>query len=209
MISSGDLLDVVEPELVEQRLQALGADLVRADLRVDVADRLVGLAHVGADDLEHVPVRLAGAEELQHRDLQALLVHLARLGRELAAADVGRVAGAREVGDRAPAAEDGRHDREVVDLAGRLPRVVRDQHVARLERGRRERVDEVAHARRHRVDVAGRARDRLGDHAARLVEDAAGEVLALAHDGREGRAHERGLLLVQHRADAGSRSPAA
>jgi hypothetical protein len=45
----------------------------------------------------------------------------------------------------------------------------------------------------------GRAADRLGDHPAAGVEQAAGQVLALADDGREGGPHQRVLLLGGHR----------
>ena len=64
------------------------------------------------------------------------------------------------------------------------------------ERLDRVRGEEVLHGQRHRVDVAGRARHRLRDHVAAPVEDAGGEVARLAHDRGEGRAHERGRLLV-------------
>ncbi len=175
------------------------ADVVARHLRPQVADRLVRHAHVGADHPDERLVRLAAPHQVHDRDPDALLVDLVRAAAVDAAADVGRVAAGGEEGDHAAAVEDRRHDRHVVDLAGRLPGVVGDQHVARLERVGRVGVHEVAHAGGHRVDVAGRAGERLGHHVRVAVEHAAGEVLRLAHDRREGGAHQRHLLLVDDR----------
>ena len=179
--------------------QIAAADVVARHLRPQVADRLVRHAHVRADHPDERLVRLAAPHQVHDRDPDALLVDLVRAAAVDAAADVGRVAAGGEERDHAAAVEDGRDDRHVVDLAGRLPRIVRDQHVARLERVGRVGVHEVAHAGGHRVDVAGRARQRLGHHVRVAVEHAAGQVLRLAHDGREGGAHQRHLLLVDHR----------
>jgi hypothetical protein len=83
-------------------------------------------------------------------------------------------------------------------MAGTHPRIVGDVGVARLHRRNRKVADEVLHRFRHRVDVAGRAGDGLRQHAAPAVEDAGGEVAALAHDRREGRADQHLRLLLDH-----------
>src|SRR5215472_13199006 len=50
----------------------------------------------------------------------------------------------------------------------------------------------------HGIDMTWRATDRLSDHASFSIEQAARKILALAHDGAEGRAYKRVLLLIGH-----------
>ena len=195
----GQRIDALQPELVHHRQQRPPADVVAGGLGVEIADRLVREADVGADDLQQLVVRLAAVEELRHRDAQPLLVDLVRLAGEDLTADVRRVAEVAEVGDDAPLAEDRRQHREVVELAGGHPGVVGDQHVAGAERLRRIGGEEMAHAGGHRVDVPGGAGQRLRHHLAAGVEDAAGEILRLAHHRAEGGPHQRRLLLVGDR----------
>ena len=83
------------------------ADVVAGGLRVEIADRLVRKADVGADDLQQLLVRLAAVEELRHRDAQPLLEDLVRLAREDLSADVRRVAEVAEVADDPPFAKTG------------------------------------------------------------------------------------------------------
>ena len=71
----------------------------------------------------------------------------------------------------------------------------------------REGLDDVPRAGGHRVDVAGRAAVRLAEHPPRAVEDAAREVLGLAHDRGERGSDERGLLLVEDRGQAAGGDP--
>ena len=192
----GQGIDALQAELVHHRQQRPPADVVAGGLGVEIADRLVREADVGADDLQQLVVRLAAVEELRHRDAQPLLVDLVRLAREDLTADVRRVAEVAEVADDPALAEDRRDHREVVELAGGHPGVVGDQHVAGAERLRRIGGQQVAHAGRHRVDVPRRAGQRLRHHLPARVEDAAGEVLRLAHHRAEGGPHQRRLLLV-------------
>jgi hypothetical protein len=163
---------------------------------VEIAQHFLRRADVGGDHLVEGLHRPPGVVELHHRDGESFLEHGAGVRREPAPADVERVAGVGEHGDDAAPAEDGRRDRDVVQLGRRLPGVVGDEDVAGPERVDGEARDEVDHPGRHRVDVARRAGDGLGDHAAAPVEHAGGEVAGLAHDRRERRAHERGGLLV-------------
>ena len=92
--------------------------------------------------------------------------------------------------------EDRRQHGDVEEVPGRQPRIVGDEHVAGLERLRRERLDEVLAGGGQRVDVAGRAGDGLRHHAAAPVEQRVGEVAGLAHDRAEGDALQRLGLLV-------------
>ena len=80
-------------------LQALRADLARRHLGVQVAGHVVGLAHVGEDELPHVVVALAGAHQLDDRDPQPFLEHVAAAGADAVAADVGVVDRRAEQGD--------------------------------------------------------------------------------------------------------------
>src|SRR3989441_11575315 len=188
--------EALEAELRHELQEPLASDGPPRDLRVEVAQHHLGQARVGTDDRDQRFIRPSGLVEFHDRDLQAFLVHLARLGREHVPADVRRVASRGEEVDALLAAEDRRADRDVVEMARREPGIVRDQDVARPERLERARGQEVLHRERHGVDVPGRACHRLGDHEAATVEDAGREVARLAHDRGEGRSLERRGLLI-------------
>jgi hypothetical protein len=198
----GERVERVDLELVHHLQQPLGADVVAGREAVDVADGVDRQARVGADHRHQRLVHLAALGELEHRDEQALHEHVGRVGPEADAADVHEMAGAAEQRDQLALAEDRRGDDEVVGVAGALPRIVGDVDVAVFHRRRREMGDEVLHRFRHRVHVAGRAGHRLGEHAPVEIEDAGGEVARLAHDRREGRAHQRLRLLLDDRDQA-------
>ena len=191
-------LDVGEIEFLEKGQQLAAADLVADHLRVHVAQHLLGRAHVRAQELEHRLDRHAGLVQLEHRDEQALLEHLARIGGEPAAADVERMAAVAEQRDHTITFEDRGHDGDVVELRGGLPGVVGDQHVARAQAVDGVLGQKMMHAGGHRVDVPGRAGDRLGDHAPAPVEHAGRQVARLAHDRGERGAHQSRRLLVDH-----------
>ena len=157
---------------------------------------MVGLAHVGEDELPHVVVALAGVHQLADRDPQALFEHVAGAGADAVAADVGVVDRRAEEGDHLAAAEHGVQHGDVEQLAGRLVRIVGDQHVALDQRVGRVLVEDRGRRPGERVDVAGRAGDGLGDHPAAPVEHRVGEVAGLAHDGRERGPLQRPGLLV-------------
>src|SRR3546814_6375859 len=91
------------------------------------------------------------------------------------AADVDEMAGAGEQRHRLALPEGRGDDRQVVQMAGALPRIVGDEGVALAHRRDGKAVDEVLYRQRHGVDVAGRPGDRLRQHAAFSVEDARSE----------------------------------
>ena len=192
----GQRLQPLEAELVHELQQPLAADGTAGDLGVKIAEDHLRQARVLADQRDERLVGTAGVVELQDGNLQAFLVDLARLRRQHVAADVGGVAGRRKEGDAPVAAEDRRADRHVVEVAGRLPRIVGDQHVAGRQPRRRIGGQEVLHRQRHRVDVTGRAGDGLGHHEAPRIEHAGREIAGLAHDRGERGALQRGRLLV-------------
>ena len=124
-------------------MQALGADLARRHLGVQVAGHVVGLADVGEDEPPHVVVALAAPHQLDDRDPEPFLEHVAAAGADAVAADVGVVDRRAEEGDQ-PAVAPHRHEHgDVEQLAGGLVRVVGDQHVAGLERVDRVLVEDV------------------------------------------------------------------
>ena len=163
---------------------------------MEVAHDEVGHAHVGSDHGLERRVDPAALVELHDGNEEPFLVHLARLRGEDVAADIRGVAGGGEEGDEVASPEDGVADGDVVEVARRLPRVVGDDHVPPLPRVHRIHVENVLHGEGHGVDVPRRARHRLRHHPASPVEDTRGQIARLAHDGREGRAHQRGRLLV-------------
>src|SRR6266851_1543356 len=113
-------------------------------------------------------------------------------------ADIDHVRGAGEQRHQLAAMEGGRGDDDVVEMAGAFPRVVGHIGVAWLHGLDRELADEMDDAPGHRVDVARRAGDGLGQHAAFEVEHAGRDVARLARAGREGGAHQRTGLLLDH-----------
>ena len=99
MISRRQRLEVVQAELVHERSRLRAPTSLHADLRVQVADRLVGRAHVRAD--HRAPASSFGsprAKQLHDREPQPLLVTSRASAEQDAAADVGRVAGVGEEG---------------------------------------------------------------------------------------------------------------
>ena len=148
------------------------------------------------DELPHVGVALAGDHQPQIGIQMPFLEHVAGAGADAVAADVGVVDRRAEEGDDATVAEHRVQHGDVEQLAGRLVRVVGDQHVALDQRVGRVLVEDRRRGAGERVDVAGRAGDRLGDHAAATVEHRVGEVAGLAHDRRERGALQRPGLLV-------------
>src|SRR5438128_926821 len=95
--------------------------IVAAGHCVQVAFDLTRSAYVGQEKLEQLLITLTVPKELGDRYEKTLLVDFARLGGQDAPADVHHVAGVREVGDDPTVAEDGRDQRDVVDLSGRHP----------------------------------------------------------------------------------------
>ena len=102
-----DRFDIGQVDFVEHFDQLAGADLIADFLGVDIADDLIGNTDVGADDIEEFAIWFAGFEELHQRDRQAFFVEGAGIAAHGCAADVNRVAGAREEGDATPTIEDG------------------------------------------------------------------------------------------------------
>ena len=143
-------------------------------------------------------LRSPALHQLADRDPQAFLEHVAAAGADAVAADVGVVdRRAEEARSTRPPRNTGYEHGDVEQLAGRLVRIVGDQHVARSTSesvGYSSRI--AAAAARQRVDVAGRAGDGLGHHPAAPVEHRVGEVAGLAHDRAEGGPLQRLGLLV-------------
>ena len=113
-----------------------------------------------------------------------------------APADVGHVRDDRGEGDEAPVVEDRHCDVDVVDVAGAHPRVVGDHHVAGLQRRRGIAREEVLDRRRQRADERRDAAPVCAIERPSRVGQHAREVVGLAHQHRERRAHERGRGLV-------------
>ncbi|MEZ5410960.1 MAG: hypothetical protein R2761_23220 [Acidimicrobiales bacterium] len=154
----GQGAEIVDGELGHHGHQALGGDVVGGGERVEVAHHLGGLPHVHPHDGHQGVVHLAPAEQVEDGDVEALLVHLAAVGGEAPAADVDHVAGVGHHRHRpAPHEHRGGHG-DVVLVAGRQPRVVGDEHVARLHRVDGVGVEEVDHAGGQGVDVASGCR---------------------------------------------------
>jgi hypothetical protein len=113
------------------------------------------------------------------------------------------VRGAGGEADHRALVEDRHHQEEVVQVPRGDPWVVRQVDVARRHGLRREAGAQGLHRLGHSVDMPRRAGDGLRQHAPVAVEDARRDVPAFAHDGAEGRAHQRLALFLHHRQEAG------
>ena len=189
-------VEVVEVELVHHLDQAFAADIVAGRQRIHVALRLHRLARVGTNHRQKGLVHYPPVGKLQHRDVDALHVHIRRIGPETDPADVGEVGGAGEQADQPAAVEAGRGQHEVVEVSGAHPRIVGDVDVALAHGLGRKVAQEMPHRFGHRIDVARRPGHGLGKHPSVAIEYARGQVTGLADDRRERRAQKRlGLLL--------------
>jgi hypothetical protein len=106
------------------------------------------------------------------------------------------VAAIAEIGSERTVVENRGDHGEVIEVTGRLLRVVGNHHIARLQSLGRDLAQEMVDAGGHRVYVARRARHGLGDHAAPAVEYSGGEVACFPDHAREGGAHQGPRLLL-------------
>jgi hypothetical protein len=193
------LLQGLQPGGVHQREQTLLHQLVGARLRPDVADGLIGRAHVGADHLDQGLVGAPLAHELHQRDVDALLEHLARLDGAEPPADVGHVRGGGREGDEPAGAEDRLEHAHVAHVARAHPRVVGDEDVAGPHRRGAHGAQEVAHGGGQGADERRNAAAVLRQRVTAGVGQHACEVVRLVRERRERRAHDRLGGLVDDR----------
>ncbi len=183
---------------IHQRGDPFLHQVERDDLRPQIAERLVGRAHVLAQQGDQGLVGVAGAHQFHGRNLEAFLEHLARFGAADFSPDIRRMRRRCAERHQVAVAKDRLGDGNVGQVAGAEPDVVGDQHVARRELLRREVAEKMLHRCGQRADETGNALGRLHQRLARIVGDDAGEVVALAHQGREGGAHQgRGGFVHQ------------
>lgn len=155
-----------------------------------------GTPYVGGDKLEQVFVGDAFPDQLADRKPEPFFVNLAGGGGEPEAADVRQVGNTGTVADQARAAEDGPHDRDVVDVPGAHPRIVGADRVAGAQGFGRELGQHVAHRRRPGADERGGAVIPLGDRPGAGVEQHDRQIQALADVGGERGTHQGAHHLV-------------
>ena len=131
-------IQIAQRELAHHRDQPPAANFVARDQRVDVADHLHRLAHIGADHRQQVLVHLARARQAQQRDEQAFMVDLPSLRGLPDAAHIDQMRRAGEQRDDASVHEGRRHHHEIVEMPGALPRIVGDVDIAFLHLRDRE-----------------------------------------------------------------------
>ena len=190
--------EIGQSVILHEDQQPVLHEIERHDLGVEIAHRLVGRAHVLADQRDQSLVGLPRRHHLHRRDLQPLLEDLARLGAADLATDVGHVCRRGTEGDQPAVSEDRLGQRHVGQMAGAKPDVVGDQHVAGRKLVFGEVTQEVLHRLGQGADEARDALARLDQRLARGIGHNTGEVVALTHQGRERRAnHRRGGLVDQ------------
>ena len=154
---------------------------------------------VREQDAPHVAHVLAACHQPDRGKSQALLEDVDRVGCERAhrhAPDLGDVGDdPREPHERA-LVEDGLDERVLGKVGAAVVGVVRDDHVARVERVPADLLEQPAHAEERGRDQGG-VHLGLGDQLPLGVEEHAGEVEPLVEDRRVGRPpHRRGHLAA-------------
>ena len=192
-------LQVLDAEFVHHVHQPPMPGVVAGRQRKQVADYLFVFAHVVANDVDQHLVDFAALGELHDRDQNPLLVNLARIGTEAAAADVDHVRGAGEVTDQPAVAERRVDEGKIVQVPGTFPRIVGDVGIALEDIVFADVVDEITYRRGHRVDVPRGAGNGLRHHQAFAVEYPRRDVAGLAHRGRKRGTHQRQRLLLDDR----------
>ena len=181
----GQCFDVIEVVTVTQRPQPLGADFAGRHLGVEVTGHMIWLAHVGEYELPHISVALACNHEPTDGYPQALFEHVATACADAVTAHIGVVDGGAEERNDPSVVEHRIEHRDVEQLAGRLVRIVGDQHIT-LDKGVGGELVEHGRGRpRQRVDVPRGARHRLGHHPATPIEHRIGQVSGLTHNWRK------------------------
>ena len=199
------LVEALQPDFFHECVQPVGRDRARRHHRVNVAHDLVRHAHIAADDVEYVLIRLAALHQLADRELQAFLVDFAVL-RGPAPAHVRWMRDhAAECNEFARAAENRRDHADVLQMATAYPWIVRDDDVARMPAFVAHGFHEMADGLGQRADERRRAGGRLRERVAVAVEQHHGVVLRLADNRRERGAHQRRRRLVDERDDAAPR----
>jgi len=189
------VVEVLEAVFPEHLAYFLGADVVRRDLRPDVAGHLLGCPHVPADHLQDGLIGDAPLVELHQGDEEALLEDF-MVVRGDAAADVRVVEDAGGKSDEPPSVEDGAHDADIVEVARQGPRVVRDEDVPRRAGFRRKPGDEALDAEGHGPGLARGREGALGQLAASPVGEHAGVIVGVAEQARESGAGHGAVRLV-------------
>ena len=147
-------------------------------------------------------VHLAGAGQARDRHVQTFLVDLPAIRPKAAPTDIDDMAGTGEQSDQTIVVEGRCHDREIVQVAGPLPRIVGDENIAFAHRVDGEFLKEKPDTGGHRVDMTRGAGDRLGEHPPSGVENPGGQVASLAGGSAE-RGADQGLgLFLDHRDQA-------
>ncbi|GBD29969.1 hypothetical protein HRbin32_01064 [bacterium HR32] len=186
-----------EVVLVHERQEALGTHVVAGHLSLEVSEDHLRIADVLANEGHQVLVQRACAVQLEGWDLKALLVNLPGPSGVLGPSDVGPVGDGADEAHQMPPAVHRRDDGHIEEVPGTDPGVVGDQDVAFLQRLRREHRQQSLHRPRER-EVENRHGARgVCDGFSPTVQDLAGEVTRLSHDGRKGRAGDGDPALVR------------
>ena len=182
-------------------MQAALTEVERVDLAVEIAPVRLRHAGVRGKDVDDVLLDDAGADELHRRDADALLKALRRLWivipRDIAA-DVEPVPDRGNPGEDPPAAHQGTHQAEIVEVRAAVVRVVEEIGVAGIEIAvARDLVDHGLDREGHGADEDRQAGCALHQGRAGLgvIEPVAG-VVGLGDDRIERRAIQRRVHLV-------------
>jgi hypothetical protein len=204
---SGDRL---QPVAVDQAGQAPLADMQGGGLGLDVADALVGDAHVRVQDRVDLLVHVAALEELDGRKPEPLLLDLGGVRGEAArhhAAHIGPVAGVLQPAEELAAVVERHGEAHVHQVRAAEVGIVDDVDVAGLGRtglALADQPDQLGGGILHGADEHRQAQLALADERAGVaVVDARGAVVGLGDHRGEGRAREREVHLVADLLQAG------
>ena len=188
----------MRPNSLHHAHEAPRPDLVTRRERVEITFDLDRVADVRPHDFEYQRIEITALRERHDGDVEPLLVDLPPVRAEAAPADVDDVGRGREQGHDASPPERRSHRREVVEVSGAEPGIVRYQDVAWLHGLERVLGEEAPHRRGHGVDVPGGAGHRLRKHPPGGIKGAGRDIAGLAGRRAEGGPDQSLGLFLDH-----------
>ena len=175
----------------------------RSELSVKIADDFVGRPYILAQQPHERFVDFARLHQFHDGNLEAFLEHFAGFRRTNFAADIGSMRGRSGEADEFTVMENRFADTDVRQMASTHPNIVGYQDVARLKLIGRIDVEKMFNGRRQGCNERRDTVRRLDERASGCIGDHAREVVAIAHNGRKRRTHQRRCRFVDRRNQTG------
>ena len=190
---------MVEFELFHHVNQAAMPDLVAGRQRIDIANQLIGFAHIAADNADQRLVHIALVGKFHDRDIEPLFIDGLRIRPKTSAANVDDMRRTGEEADQHAVMERRRNHGNVMQVTSAFPRIVCDIDISVEDVLTPDPADEMRNRICHRIDVARSAGDSLSQHLAMRIINPRRQIARFAHRGRKGRTHQRLRLFFDDR----------